>query len=254
MNFQPFFISEAFMDDDPLDNYIDDIFSSISEITNLLQEDPDLVNIAEVYIKDWCLAENIPFLLSNIAINIWRQNNENFPSLDQIVEYINRSPCECSMDMNNEDRKALIRIYLIKNGNIPSCDFTIVFKAYVQEHNAIPTYDTVESILNRLNNIMESNYFEEKVKVGTKNIEHIPVFTCNDEYDCSLCIDKITKGQTYHKLQPCGHYFHANGDDCIDSTVVKWLTDNHTCPNCRKDVHINEPSLTNSKKIIDEVD
>lgn len=256
MSSSSFFISDVFLDEvnDRLDNYLNNLFNIVSS-TSLLNEDPDIIDIAETYIREWCRSEHIPFVLLRTAINIWRRNNSIFPGLNELVDFFNQNPCECSSDMTEEDRKSMIRICLVRSGNFPPCDFTIAFKMYLREYNAIPTYETVMSIINRMNTLLESSYFDEKVKVGTKNIEHLPTFTCkkDNEYDCSLCMDKISEGQLYHKLEPCGHHFHATESECIDSTIVKWLTENHTCPNCRKDVVIKEPE-SNYSDCMEEVD
>jgi len=210
------------------------------ESDEFLEELPTLLDVALCYVKVWCKADDIPYVLLRQVIKLWREN-EYFPSIDDIIDYYNDNPCYCSTAMSDENRKAMIRIFLINTGYPPSCANTRIFDSYCMQYNAIPTYNTINSIIEGMSRIFNSDYFDEKIKVGTKNIENIKTYTKEetDDGNCSLCMENIVKSQKYHKLEPCGHCFHANEDDCIGSTIIKWLTDNHTCPNCRKEVIID---------------
>jgi hypothetical protein len=53
---------------------------------------------------------------------------------------------------------------------------------------------------------------------------------------CGICSDAITDGQTYWILPDCGHPFHADSSQCLDGTIVKWLSINPSCPICRKKI------------------
>ena len=64
-------------------------------------------------------------------------------------------------------------------------------------------------------------------------VDTIPVYTAEGDLpECTICQDKIKKGDQFRRL-PCGitvnHCFHR---DCIDP----WLANNTTCPNCRSDL------------------
>lgn len=50
-----------------------------------------------------------------------------------------------------------------------------------------------------------------------------------EELTCSVCRDNIEEGAHCRKINGCGHYFHHG---CLDT----WLTNHHTCPNCRADL------------------
>ena len=57
----------------------------------------------------------------------------------------------------------------------------------------------------------------------------IPVYTADGEFDCSICLEKVTPGQKI-RILPCSdtvnHKFHQQ---CIDH----WFKNNNTCPMCR---------------------
>jgi hypothetical protein len=233
---------------DELISLYTEIFVETLSSTSSLFLDEDMIDIATLYIKEWCKANTISHSLISNSIEIWKRSN-NFPSLEEIINYYNSHPCECSLDMDSENRKSIIRLSLINMGISPPCHIIHIFKLYIQEYNAIPTYETIINIIRRMDSILNHDYFEERIKVGTKNLQHIKTLTLDNDTDsdCSLCMEKISIGQKYYKLEPCGHMFHADEDNCIGSTIIKWLTDNHTCPNCRKDVIITEEDKDLSK-------
>ncbi len=62
-----------------------------------------------------------------------------------------------------------------------------------------------------------------------KNLNVIPKFTAEGEFDCGICLETVKIGEEIRVL-PCSttvnHKYHAK---CIDT----WLKDNDTCPQCR---------------------
>ena len=74
---------------------------------------------------------------------------------------------------------------------------------------------------------------QEQTNTAAHSIDTIPVYTAEgDLTECTICQDKIKKGDAFRRL-PCGitvnHCFHK---ECIDP----WLANNTTCPNCRSDI------------------
>jgi hypothetical protein len=237
-------------------NTIDSFFSFVDAVSSPDIEifdyssmiiDPDLAEIAKEYIKQWCISDSISNYLLKDSIKLW-QNSSEFPTLETLINYYFNHPCDCCLTLQDDHHKHLIQLSLVNLGMQPSCMFTTGFKIFLSENNnRLPTFTEVNSVLERAfseRDINFEDYFNNKVDVGTENLEHMPAIVNNndEEYDCSLCMEKISKGQSYYKLTPCGHTFHSLDADCIDSTIITWLEKNHTCPNCRKDVIIEAPS------------
>ena len=64
------------------------------------------------------------------------------------------------------------------------------------------------------------------------NMNVIPKYVAEGEFDCNICLEKVKVGEEMRVL-PCSdtsnHKYHAK---CIDT----WLEESKTCPNCRLDV------------------
>tara|TARA_B100000519_G_scaffold199711_1_gene211484 strand:- start:532 stop:984 length:453 start_codon:yes stop_codon:yes gene_type:complete len=85
-------------------------------------------------------------------------------------------------------------------------------------------------LLGMLTDLMESEMTDMNREAI---VDTIPVYTAEGDLDdCTICQDKIKKGDQFRRL-PCGvtvnHCFHK---DCIDP----WLKNNSTCPNCRSNL------------------
>jgi hypothetical protein len=95
---------------------------------------------------------------------------------------------------------------------------------------ALPNRSGPPDLLNMLTDLMESEMTDMNREAM---VDTIPVYTAEgDMEDCTVCQEKIKKGDQFRRL-PCGvtvnHCFHK---DCIDP----WLKNNPTCPNCRSDL------------------
>lgn len=70
---------------------------------------------------------------------------------------------------------------------------------------------------------------------------------------CSLCLDEIKDGSDIHRLS-CNHIFHAYA--CIDNkSISDWISENHTCPNCRAKIDeskTNEPDSDDIKIVMEQ--
>ena len=56
-----------------------------------------------------------------------------------------------------------------------------------------------------------------------------------EEKECSICLQKFTKGDICIKL-PCDdmpHYFHSGDNPDVCCGIKTWLRKSHTCPVCR---------------------
>ena len=51
--------------------------------------------------------------------------------------------------------------------------------------------------------------------------------------DCSVCLEKMKKGEQMTELKKCGHQFHTS---CVD----EWFKTKNTCPVCRFELEVEE--------------
>ena len=66
----------------------------------------------------------------------------------------------------------------------------------------------------------------------------VPVKMTDDGTSCSICASDIEQGSSIFKL-PCGHIFHAEKRDCLDSgSIITWLETSKFCPNCNAELSI----------------
>jgi predicted nucleic acid binding AN1-type Zn finger protein len=74
----------------------------------------------------------------------------------------------------------------------------------------------------------------ENVKVETrlKNlIENTEVkLSVSEDDNCSICQEQYKMNDIVREIKYCNHYFHIN---CVE----RWLSENHTCPECRMDTN-----------------
>ena len=61
-----------------------------------------------------------------------------------------------------------------------------------------------------------------------ETIHSLPHIDATEESDCTICLDKVSKGDKVTVLR-CAHYFHA---ECVD----KWLEMKAVCPLCKGSV------------------
>jgi hypothetical protein len=95
----------------------------------------------------------------------------------------------------------------ISNGTVRSSGYSVTFGS-PEEMEDVPVGLSPQQI----------NQFTELVN-----------FDGEEQTICSVCRDEISTGAHCRKINSCSHYFHHN---CLDT----WLTNNHTCPNCRTDL------------------
>ena len=80
---------------------------------------------------------------------------------------------------------------------------------------------------------------EKESKKGGKVMEDKIIMVKEDDNICSICRDELMFLDKKTELM-CGHKFHT---DCI----LRWITRNPTCPNCRNDhseyIHKNEKKI-----------
>lgn len=88
-----------------------------------------------------------------------------------------------------------------------------------------------------VNNVLQRSFEEDKVKVQRCTHEFIESLATkeitNEDFTCSICMDRIGVGEKYISLPCTGapHHFHEANDSC--DGIKKWLELNNSCPICR---------------------
>lgn len=122
--------------------------------------------------------------------------------------------------------------------------------------------DMVSSMMNSFanGNIQSGGYSVSFGTPGEDEMEDVPVgltpqqineftelvnYDGEEEITCSVCRDNIEEGAHCRKINGCGHHFHHG---CLD----RWLTNHHTCPNCRADLRETNSENENESESPDE--
>jgi hypothetical protein len=87
------------------------------------------------------------------------------------------------------------------------------------------------TLINNLRNVQSEEQEDIKITLDEdeyNKLEKIKIEETTEE-NCSICIEKIEKGNEVIKL-PCGHLFH---DNCIKSYLLNY---DYKCPLCRHDI------------------
>lgn len=182
--------------------------------------------------------------------HLWYNNDAgDFPTIEEIVEELFDTRCDCSYSFDNTRCKELLKHFFIL-GVIPGCNtLRTAMELYIL-HNTLPTLDDIEKTLERMRsfyNNPEDFHQEDKVLIGVKNLDQVNYhvmdkneFKSDDDLACSICQDDITDGQKYIKLD-CRHMFHYSKEECLEGgSILDWLKRNKHCPNCKTEVKIEK--------------
>jgi hypothetical protein len=83
------------------------------------------------------------------------------------------------------------------------------------------------------------NLEDVKVETRLKNlIENTEVkLSVSEDDNCSICQEQYKMNDIVREIKYCNHYFHIN---CVE----RWLSENHTCPECRMDTNTDFKLMT----------
>jgi len=195
-------------------------------------------------IRTWCKSKKISKALVSVIASLWDKSTTGcIPSLDDLVSYFSQRTCIHGLSLEENQRKELMRHFLVEFGTYPNCSQIEIATEYYQFHKKFPSEEEFQATLNRrVEMMMDPVEFHSKDKklIPTANLDKIQTFVMEEKEDypsCSLCLEDVTSGQKYFKLTPCGHVFH--GDPCLENhSVLTWLSQYRTCPTCRGNVEI----------------
>jgi len=180
-------------------------------------------------------------------IKLWNKSKEGIlPTLEEILEELYKNKCYCTNNYNSNHIKDLYKFYILNYKKIPDCITIELSIEYKLLHSRFPSEEELSEILNRRIQFElspEDYYQEDKINIGTKNLDKIKIHKYKEEENisCSICQNDIIRDQEYINLEPCGHKFHYNNSDCLDeASIMNWLQNNNKCPNCKCNININD--------------
>jgi len=186
----------------------------------------------------------VSITLLNVLLDFKRENNETFPSSEQLVEKIFNIRCRCVFFHSETDIKRLILDYISEKADIPNCqEYSTLLEFYIL-HKRLPTDEELEEYARRTMEFFtnpEDFHQKDKIRVPTLNIDKLPVIQYNGEScsTCSLCQEDFSEKQNVIILQPCNHHFHHDKKDCLETaSIITWLEKNNFCPLCKTKVEV----------------
>jgi hypothetical protein len=150
--------------------------------------------------------------------------------------------CLCGRinDENLEKSIETCSYILSRESRIPSCQEVLLYIEYYNQERRFPTSDEIVEYIQNLENLYrnpEEFHLENKVKICTPNLHLLKSEKNDHEDNCGLCFECISHDEECYKL-PCGHKFHSESKKCLDDTIVRWLSENKTCPICKQEVNL----------------
>lgn len=87
-----------------------------------------------------------------------------------------------------------------------------------------------------------------------KNLQFLSSEKLEEIRACSICQGDIEKVSDAVLLPGCPHVFHASSDDCLGggASILTWLGTHDTCPECRREVIIPNPTLKRRREASEE--
>lgn len=203
------------------------------------------MSLAKSYINMWCISEDdIPDELVKLVVELQTSSSSgDFPSIDNIADYMHERRCFCLHRLPDSKSKSLIKHFLINHGRASMCIETRACIEFECFHQRWPNKDELHTTIQRtleFSNNAEEFHVRDKLYVPTPNLAHLKAEQLTDEnadIQCFLCLENIETKQYKYVLKPCNHVFHSNTADClVTCNILTWLTDHRTCPVCRQSV------------------
>lgn len=182
-------------------------------------------------------------ILHKILEMYYENGAHSFPDLEDIVNSLFENRCNCVRGYPENYVKKVIKQCVVYTGILPSCSLYPQYVEFYMLHGKIPTRDELEEYMRRIYEFSrnpEEFHQTDKCLVPTLNIENLPrhTFTGDEENTgCGVCQDEFVEGQTLMTLLPCGHKFHENKKDCLETTcILNWLETHNVCPLCKSHI------------------
>lgn len=231
-------------------------FSRTSDILNLYSSDErelainHIKDLRDSYLVDIDVSDYDEYEVSREVINktldLYYENGaHSFPDLEDIVNSLFGNRCNCVRSYPENYVKNVIKQCVIYTGILPSCSLYPQYVEFYILHGKIPTRDELEEYMRRIYEFSrnpEEFHQTDKCLVPTLNIDSLPKHSFAEDEEntgCGVCQDEFVNGQTLITLLPCGHKFHENKKDCLETTcILNWLETHNVCPLCKSHIGI----------------
>lgn len=224
---------------------------------------------------DFAREASPPTRLLNILIDFYYDNDEEWPTQEEILEHVKAMPCGCiflsptdtrgrSEATDNvsvateqgaaelescfqlsyyseDDIDDMLYHYLFSEARIPSCQEIFPILEYYSTMNRYPNPEELQTYaINRLAFYLnpEEYHQQDKEHVPVLHPERIPLSVhYGDPVGCGICQDDISEGQKKIVLKKCKHVFHAESVECLETaSIFNWFKTESKCPMCKSDV------------------
>lgn len=221
-----------------------DSILTASLLANLFGTIENYQKIDNDTLKEYCSVVGLPNPHSSILQRM-KQFYNCFGYLPEDLEIFSRnilSNCTCGV-INPEDiqeASLILSKLMVRENRIPVCTYVSINLEFYRQEGRIATYEELSNYINNLYRVEtdpEQFHQEEKLRFPTPNLDKLHPVKCCKEDNCGLCMDEIKKDQECFQLN-CGHIFHSDSDSCIGNTIKKWLSENKSCPLCKREVII----------------
>ena len=243
------------------DNFRDNIYNvllnpiltglSNTEIVAKRYEDYQYNNAKQYFINNIKTDNSQDYVsraLLNIILDLYIDNENNYPDIDKITEKVYEYRCSCVYFLNELNIKNMLKDYISVKGDIPKCREYSYLIEYHIINKSIPSEQELEDFIIRAMEFTfnpEDFHQKDKVHVPALGIDKLPVNNyCKDNCKsttCSLCQDDFTEEQKIITLLPCNHEFHYIDKECLGNASIKnWLSSNNFCPLCKTKVEVKD--------------
>jgi hypothetical protein len=180
----------------------------------------------------------------NKTLELYYENGaHSFPDLEDIVNSLFENRCNCVRSYPENYVKKVIKQCVVYTGILPSCSLYPQYVEFYILHGKIPSRDELEEYMRRIYEFSrnpEEFHQTDKCLVPTLNVDNLPRHSFSEDEEntgCGVCQDEFINGQILITLLPCGHKFHENKKDCLETTcILNWLETHNVCPLCKSHI------------------
>lgn len=200
---------------------------------------PKRLELSNYISNIWDITPNDSII--NVVRKYYYYHND-YPETLDVASYEYLLRCNCGLiDEENIINSVEIFIHYLKTYNIVlDCGNIVHINTFYMQENRYPDMSELRTYILNLSRMVinpEQYHSDNKVKVSTKNLDKLVPVEITQEGDCCICTEPVQKGTNGYIL-PCNHIFHSNEGDCIEGTIIKWLSENNKCPMCKTEVKL----------------